>query len=537
MSIITRTIAVTLALLIPLTASSDAGADPGAKIAQQGTPKGVAPCMTCHGADGAGMAPTAYPRIAGLNADYMAKQLRDFRAGKRNNPIMMPMATNLTDDEISAVSAYYAAMPVPAPTAPAPAVDVTKIAVDLAQWGDWTGRGLPACGQCHGPDGNGIGSHFPGISGQQASYIKAQLQAWKAGTRANDPLGLMKTAADRLTDAEVDAVAAYYAAQSAAAPTPAKNASTSVAEDAQPLAEDVYSGEVPQQGPPPAGREPDVTGYFQPPVRGALPDGPFGEVISQGQAIFENTNAHPVSSKYVGNDQACGNCHLDAGRLAESAPLWAAWVAYPAYRSKNKKVNTYIERIQGCFTYSMNAQASRAGGPPAADSDAIISLVSYSYWLAQGAATGDEKMPGRGYPRVKETDQGFDPQRGAAVYAAKCTICHGDDGSGVTHADGRTLFPPLWGAESYNWGAGMHNIDAAAAFIRHNMPLGLRDSLSDQDAWDVSAFMNSHERPQDPRYQGNLAMTAEQFHGGKFDYYGKLKTADGYLLGERPASK
>ena len=517
--------------------SADSAADSGAKIAQQGTPKGVAPCMTCHGANGAGMAPTAYPRIAGLDADYMAKQLRDFRVGMRNNPIMMPMAKNLTDDEITAVSAYYAAMPAPTPTALAPADDLTKTAVDLVRWGDWTGRDLPACGQCHAPDGNGIGSHFPGIAGQQASYIKAQLQAWKAGTRANDPLGLMKTVADRLTDAEIDDLSAYYAAQPAAAPTPAKNAPTPVAGDAKVAAEDVHSGEVPQQGAPPAGRETDASGYFQSPARDALPDGPFGAVIGQGQAIFENTNAHPVSSKYVGNDHACGNCHLDAGRLAASAPLWAAWVAYPAYRSKNKKVNTYIERIQGCFKYSMNAQASSAGGPPAADSDAIVSLVAYSYWLGKGAATGDEMMPGRGYPRIKEAEQGFDPKRGAAVYAAKCALCHGSDGAGVTHADGGTLFPPLWGAESYNWGAGMHKIDAAAAFIKHNMPLGLGDSLSDQDAWDLSAFMNSHERPQDPRHQGDLAATKEQFHGSKFDYYGKLKTADGYLLGEQPASK
>ena len=169
----------------------------------------------------------------------------------------------------------------------------------------------------------------------------------------------------------------------------------------------------------------------------------------QGQAIFENTNAHPVSSKYVGNDQACGNCHIDAGRLAESAPLWAAWVAYPAYRGKNKKVNTFIERIQGCFEYSMNAQGSAAGAAPAAGSDTIVSLVAYSFWLSKGAPTGDGTMPGRGYPRLTETDQGFDPDRGAAVYAAKCALCHGDDGSGVSHANGKTLYPALWGAESY----------------------------------------------------------------------------------------
>ena len=534
---LTRTAAILCVLLGSLQAFADEQADLGARIAAQGTNKGVAPCMTCHGPDGAGMAPTAYPRIAGMDAAYLVKQLKDYRAGTRDNPVMMATAKNLTEDEILAVSGYYAAMPIPPVNAEPPADAVARTAKDLIEWGDWTGRGLPACSQCHAPDGNGIGSSFPGISGQHAGYLKAQLQAWKAGTRANDPLGLMKAAADRLTDAEIDALSAFYAAQPAAAPTPAENKPAAVTGGGDLAATDVHLGEVPHHGAPPAGRAPADKGYFRSPSRDDVPAGPFGEAVLKGQAIFENTNADPVSAKYVGNDQTCGNCHLDAGRLPESAPLWAAWVAYPAYRTKNQKVNTYIKRIQGCFNYSMNAQASAAGAPPSADSETIVSLVAYSYWLAKGAPTGDDTMPGRGYPRLKETESGFEPERGAVVYAAKCAVCHGEDGAGVVRADGRTLFPPLWGAASYNWGAGMHKIDTAAAFIKHNMPLGLSDSLSDQEAWDVAAYMNSFERPQDPRHKGDLKATTKQFHGGKFDYYGTRKTTEGRLLGEQPAGR
>jgi thiosulfate dehydrogenase len=226
--------------------------------------------------------------------------------------------------------------------------EVARLAQDLIAWGDWAERGLPARSQCHAPDGNGIGAYFPGISGQHAGYLKAQPQAWRAGTRADDPLGLMRAAAQRLTDAEIDALSAYYAAQPAAAPVAAKNAPAAAPVEVGPG--EVHAGEVVQQGPPRAGRAAGEGGHFRAPPRGDLPDGPFGEAIRQGQAIFENTNAHKVSAKYVGNDQACGNCRLDAGRLAESAPLWAAWVAYPAYRSKNRKVTAYIERVQGCFT-------------------------------------------------------------------------------------------------------------------------------------------------------------------------------------------
>jgi thiosulfate dehydrogenase len=132
----------------------------------------------------------------------------------------------------------------------------------------------------------------------------------------------------------------------------------------------------------------------------------------QGEAIFLHTYNHPVSAKYVGNKQSCENCHLDAGRLANSSPMWASWVAYPAYRKKSKMVNTRIERIQGCFKYSMNAQGSKVGYPPSAEGDTIVSLVSYFYWLATAAPTGDQRMPGRGYPRLSETPKGFDPERG-----------------------------------------------------------------------------------------------------------------------------
>ena len=529
-----RRIALTLLMV---SASSWADTNPGVSIANQGIPeKGVAPCMSCHGPDGAGMAPTAYPRIAGMNAGYIIRQLKNFRIGMRSNPVMMPMAKNLSDKDIEAVSAYYAEMPIPSPAAQPPSDDAKKIANDLIQWGDWNGRTLPACTQCHATDGNGIGSFFPGITAQHSGYIKAQLLAWKAGTRSNDPLGLMKSVADQLTEKEIDAVAAYYAAQAGAKPIPAQNTAAVFFDTPKGEVDDVHSGDVHQQGAPPVGRKPGKSGYFQSPPRDAIADTPLGDAVRQGQAIFQDTNTHPVSSRHVGNNQACGNCHIDAGRLARSAPLWAAWVDYPAYRSKTGTVNTFIERIQGCFTYSMNAQASSAGGPPTADSDTMVSLTAYSFWLAKGAPTGDAHLPGRGYQRLEETQQGFDPQRGAAVYAAKCALCHGENGAGVTNADGRTLFPPLWGAESYNWGAGMHKIDTAAAFVKHNMPLGLRESLSDQDAWDVAAYMNSHERPQDPRFAGDLQQTAKKFHASKFSLYGKHKSAEGFMLGEHPAT-
>jgi thiosulfate dehydrogenase len=262
-----------------------------------------------------------------------------------------------------------------------------------------------------------------------------------------------------------------------------------------------------------------------------MPADQLGDAVRLGEAIFTQTFSHPKSARYVGNTQTCEGCHLDAGRLAGAAPVWAAWVAYPAFRSKDQRLNTIAERIQGCFAYSMNAHGSAAGQAPPAGSDAMDALEAYIYWLASGAPTGDQAMPGRGYPALEVPAKGFDPGRGAEVFKAVCALCHGEDGQG-TWVRGELLFPPLWGPQSYAWGAGMQRIDTAAAFIKRNMPLGLAAGLSDQDAWDVAAFINAQERPQDPRYRGDIGETSRLYHAGPFDYYGKRAGPDGRPLGQ-----
>lgn len=266
-------------------------------------------------------------------------------------------------------------------------------------------------------------------------------------------------------------------------------------------------------------------GYFVPPSEAEMPKGPLGDMIRHGRDIFVDTGKY--ASQYVGNSMSCAQCHLDAGRRENAAPMWAAYVQYPKYRSKNNKVNTLEERIAGCFNFSMNAQASPAGKAPPAGDDIYKSLETYMYWLANGAPTGEE-MRGTGYIKVKKTPAGYDYRRGAKVYTQNCALCHGANGEGRKDESGKLRFPPLWGAESYNWGAGMHSISTAAGFIKANMPLGKPYSLTDQEAWDVAAFINSHERPKDPRQTGTIEEAAAKYHKGE-NYYGKV--VDGKLLG------
>jgi len=167
-------------------------------------------CAACHAADGNSPLP-ANPKIAGQFADYLHKQLVNFKPqaqkkAERENPIMAGMVANLSDDDMRNVAAYYASQKL----RPEGAKDK-----DLAARGQKLYRGgnaatgVAACAGCHGPDGAGIPGLYPRISGQYASYIEAQLGAFKAGTRANDPNGMMRAIAARLSEAEIKAVAEY----------------------------------------------------------------------------------------------------------------------------------------------------------------------------------------------------------------------------------------------------------------------------------------------------------------------------------------
>jgi thiosulfate dehydrogenase len=272
---------------------------------------------------------------------------------------------------------------------------------------------------------------------------------------------------------------------------------------------------------------PDVAAAdFAPPALSDIPKGPDGDAIKRGMALFADTRAQ--AGQFVGNSMACKNCHMDDGRRANSSPMWAAWVSYPQFRKKTGTISTMEDRIRGCFLYSMNAPNSPSGGPPPEGSDIYRDLETYFHWLAKGAPTGT-KMKGAGYPTPPLPQGGYDPARGAQIFQAKCTGCHGGDGQGARQPDGKVVYPPLWGPRSYNWGAGMARVDLAAGFIRANMPFDRPGTLTDDEAWNVAAFVDSHERPKDPRQTGSVADNAKANFSGQKTYYGQIVA--GKLLG------
>jgi len=180
----------------------------------------VAPCSSCHGADGMGNPAAGFPALAGLGQAYLRDQLDGFASGDRENAVMMPMAKALDHDQRAALAAYYSQMPVStteARMASAPIdTDERDAGAVLARHGRWDQQ-LPACEQCHGPGGVGVGDRFPRLAGQPAAYLSAQLHAWQNDTRPAGPMGLMGGVAKKLSDADIDAVAAYFAARAPAA--------------------------------------------------------------------------------------------------------------------------------------------------------------------------------------------------------------------------------------------------------------------------------------------------------------------------------
>lgn len=198
-------------LCFGLLAVSASGADlnAGKTLVLKGNDRGAAACAACHISDGSGNAAPGFPRLAGINSEYLAKQLHDFQRGTRNDPVMQPIAKALAQAEVMDVTAYFAAQ---RPAASTIIGDATLAARGerLALSGLWD-KDIPACVSCHGPAGRGVGVHFPALAGQHASYIAKQIDAWRKGARANDPQALMKGIAMRMSADDIAAVSAYFA--------------------------------------------------------------------------------------------------------------------------------------------------------------------------------------------------------------------------------------------------------------------------------------------------------------------------------------
>ena len=188
---------------LALTATKDSAE--GQAIATTG--KGAATsCAGCHGANGLPAAGMPFPRLAGLPVEYVTKQLFDYRDGARPNAIMAPIAKALTDSDIASLARYYASLEAPPIML---ASTVPERGFQLARYGDNT-LALPACADCHGSIQTGAGPILPPLA-QPAAYNTEQLSAFRSGERHNDGDAVMRAFAKRLSDADIQALATYFA--------------------------------------------------------------------------------------------------------------------------------------------------------------------------------------------------------------------------------------------------------------------------------------------------------------------------------------
>lgn len=162
-------------------------------------------CVACHGADGNSVI-TMNPKLAAQHPEYIAKQLKNFKSGERNNAVMSGMVANLTDEDMANLSAYFAAQKA---NGGAAKTNGPGSLGEKIYRGGLPGAGVPACASCHGPTGSGIPVHFPRLAGQHAEYTTNQLKIFRTGERANDAAQMMRTIAGKLSDNDIAAVADY----------------------------------------------------------------------------------------------------------------------------------------------------------------------------------------------------------------------------------------------------------------------------------------------------------------------------------------
>lgn len=216
-----------------------------------------------------------------------------------------------------------------------------------------------------------------------------------------------------------------------------------------------------------------------------FPPGQLGEVVRLGRDLVHGTATHPLSARYVGNALSCTSCHLDDGTHPTAGSFLGVAAAYPAWSPREERVITLEDRVLNCFMRSENGVRPPVGGRVS------VAIAAYITWLSSGESiTMNSKSPHgpNAVEPIKLEASTADPSRGAELYVNDCAHCHGDNGRGDEDN------PPVWGERSYNQGAGLSRNTKLASWLRVAMPLD-DAHLTEQEALDIAAYVNSHERP------------------------------------------
>jgi len=232
------------------------------------------------------------------------------------------------------------------------------------------------------------------------------------------------------------------------------------------------------------------------PDTSSIPHSSEGTLIRYGRELIANTSLYlgPKGKiATISNGMNCQNCHLDAGTRPWGNNYSAVFSTYPKFRDRSGSVESIYKRINDCIQRSLDGQ------PLDTTSREMQAIYAYIKWLGRDVPKG-ARPPGVGISDIPCSDRAADTLKGGQVYTTKCARCHGPQGAGMPYPDScHYIYPPLWGPNSYNTGAGLFRLSRLAGYVKDNMPYGSDHNapqLTDAEAWDVAAYINSRPRPQ-----------------------------------------
>lgn len=238
-----------------------------------------------------------------------------------------------------------------------------------------------------------------------------------------------------------------------------------------------------------------TTNWWSPPDINSLSDPEQRRIVEYGKNLIAHTSSYFGPKGTIGsqtNGLNCQNCHLSAGTVVFGNNYGSVASTYPKFRARSGTVESIAKRVNDCFERSLNGKALDT------TSNEMKAIIAYIKFLGSNVKQG-QKAAGSGFKELAYLDRAANPTNGKQVYITKCQSCHQAGGEGLLNdLKNEYTYPPLWGAQSYNDGAGLYRLSNLAKFIKYNMPLGATHEspqLTDEEAWDLAAFINSQSRP------------------------------------------
>ncbi len=235
---------------------------------------------------------------------------------------------------------------------------------------------------------------------------------------------------------------------------------------------------------------------WQAPDINNLGNNPLAPMIQYGRQLIAHTATYLGPKGTVAaitNGMNCQNCHVDAGAKLYGNCLAAVAATYPQFKPRSGRIESIEFRINDCLQRSLNGKMIDS------QSKEMQAMVLYINWLGKNVPKNTQ-LAGTGLTDLAFMDRAASTTKGEQIYAQQCSRCHGAAGEGQPNYDSSSyIYPPLWGMHSYNTGAGLYRLSKLAAYVKDNMPYGIatheQPQLSNEEAWDLAAFINSQPRP------------------------------------------